>query len=227
VTSPGSSRIVESPVDAILPRYVDYLRFRRYADDTIQRCLACMRHFTRWLDKRLTLADIDDALVVEFVDVHFPDCRCPRPCMRRVNTVRAALRHLLSVLKEEPRRTWSCHGRVLRTAGCRCVHEPGSRESRVRRPAISPLCPHSDDAGEVEARFGNQFVKTVSWFSCTYGIRGRHTHCWLRWAHWRCRPGDKPPESSCRANLRGHSRCELTERVGEFVGTTRASPARA
>lgn len=100
-TSPRSSRTVGSPVDAILPQYVDYLRARRYAGDTIQRYLASLRHFTHRLDNRFTLADIDDAFVVEFVDVHLPDCRCPRPCLRHVNTVPAALRHLLSVLNEE------------------------------------------------------------------------------------------------------------------------------
>ncbi|WP_166656369.1 tyrosine-type recombinase/integrase [Paraburkholderia sp. BL10I2N1] len=95
------SRTVGSPVDAIVSKYVDHLRALRYADETIQHYLASLRHFTRRLNKRLTLVDIDDALVTEFVDVHLPHCRCPRPCMRHVNTVRAALRHLLSVLKEE------------------------------------------------------------------------------------------------------------------------------
>lgn len=94
---------IGSPVDAIVSKYVDHLRALRYADDTIQHYLASLRHFTHRLNKnkRLTLADIDDALVTEFVDVHLPHCRCPRPCMRHVNTVRAALRHLLAVLKEE------------------------------------------------------------------------------------------------------------------------------
>jgi integrase/recombinase XerD len=41
-TSPRSSRIVESPVDGILPQYVNYLRAQRYADDTIQRYLASL-----------------------------------------------------------------------------------------------------------------------------------------------------------------------------------------
>ena len=100
-TSPRSRRMVESPVDAILPQYVNYLRAQRYADDTIQRYRASLVHFTHRLDKGLTLADIDDVLVAEFVDVHLPNCKCSRPCMRHVNTVRAALRHLLSVLKQE------------------------------------------------------------------------------------------------------------------------------
>ncbi|MBB5547839.1 tyrosine-type recombinase/integrase [Paraburkholderia fungorum] len=100
-TSPRSRRTVESPVDAILPQYVNYLRAQRYADDTIQRYLASLVHFTHRLDKGLTLADINDVLIAKFVDVHLPTCRCSRPCMRHVNTVRAALRHLLSVLKQE------------------------------------------------------------------------------------------------------------------------------
>jgi integrase/recombinase XerD len=100
-TSPRSRRMVESPVDAILPQYVNYLRAQRYADDTIQRYLASLVHFTHRLDKGITLADINDVLVAEFVDVHLPNCRCSRPCMRHVNTVRAALRHLLAVLKQE------------------------------------------------------------------------------------------------------------------------------
>ncbi|MFX1802702.1 tyrosine-type recombinase/integrase [Paraburkholderia sp. A1RO-5] len=99
--SPRWSITIGSPVDAIVSKYVDHLRALRYADDTIQHYLASLRHFTYRLNERLTLADIDEALVTEFVDVHLPHCRCPRPCMRHVNTVRAALRHLLAVLKEE------------------------------------------------------------------------------------------------------------------------------
>ncbi len=128
--SPRSSRIVESPVDAILPRYVDYLCARRYADDTIQRYLASLRHFTRRLDKRLTLADIDDSLVVEFVDVHLPHCRCLRPCMRHVNTVRAALCHLLYVLKEEG----------LSNAGRPQLHTPVGIELELFRHYLVDIC---------------------------------------------------------------------------------------
>lgn len=52
------SRTVGSPVDAIVSKYVDHLRALRYADDTIQHYLASLRHFTRRLNKRLTIVDI-------------------------------------------------------------------------------------------------------------------------------------------------------------------------
>jgi integrase/recombinase XerD len=129
-TSPRSSRTVGSPVDAILPQYVNYLRAQRYADDTIQRYLASLVHFTHRLDKGLTLADINDVLVAEFVDVHLPNCRCPRPCMRHVNTVRAALRHLLSVLKEEG----------LNNAGRPQLHTPFDIELELFRHYLVDIC---------------------------------------------------------------------------------------
>ena len=55
---------VGSPIDTIVSRYVDYLRERRYASETIQRYLASLRYFARRLNKRLTLDDIDDALQI-------------------------------------------------------------------------------------------------------------------------------------------------------------------
>ncbi|HKT95622.1 MAG TPA: site-specific integrase [Paraburkholderia sp.] len=124
------STAVGSPIDTIVSRYVDYLRDRRYASDTIQRYLASLRHFARRLDKRLTLDDIDDALVMEFVDVHLPHCRCPRPCMHHVNTVRAALRHLLSVLKDEG----------LSNAGRAQLHTPVDIELELFRHYLVDSC---------------------------------------------------------------------------------------
>lgn len=100
-SSSRTAKLVTPPFDAIRPQYVAYLRSQRYADDTIQRYLASLAHFARRLNKGTPLADIDEVLVAEFVDSHVPNCDCPRPCMRHVATVRAALRHLLCVLKQQ------------------------------------------------------------------------------------------------------------------------------
>ncbi len=93
--------IIASPIYAIIPLYVGNLRSRRYARDTIQSYLASVAHFAHWLSRhRLGILDINDALVAEFIDTHLPSCHCRRPCMYRAPTIRAALKHLLAVLKQ-------------------------------------------------------------------------------------------------------------------------------
>ena len=58
-------------------------------------------HFSLWLTNRyLSLSDINGVLVERFVAEHLVDCRCPAPCQRGTPTVRAALGHLLRVLRD-------------------------------------------------------------------------------------------------------------------------------
>ena len=52
---------------------------------------------------RKSLADVDEGLVAEFVDNHLPDCHCATSA-RHSSSVRAALGHLLVVLRAWPSR---------------------------------------------------------------------------------------------------------------------------
>jgi site-specific recombinase XerD len=94
--------ITEGPLDVIVARFVQYLRDRRYSSLTIQGYLKAIAHFSRWLTlKGFGVEFVDEDLIDYFVRFHLPHCKCPAPRTRDVDYVRAGLRHLRTVLKEE------------------------------------------------------------------------------------------------------------------------------
>lgn len=93
-------------LDSQLAPYVDafthYLSERRYAPHTIDTNLGCVAHFGRWMSQcRLDIHRIDEDVVRQFLDDHLPRCDCARPVRRTRHELRAALRHLLVVLRAE------------------------------------------------------------------------------------------------------------------------------
>jgi hypothetical protein len=90
------------PLAALEPHLVafeQHLRERGHAAAYIAVCKRSVAHLSSWMghEHRL-LAEIDEALVTEFVDEHLQRCRCGAfPHDRR--NVHAALIHLLSVLR--------------------------------------------------------------------------------------------------------------------------------
>jgi site-specific recombinase XerD len=90
------------PLTALEPHKVAFehhLRERGHAETYIAVCKRSVAHLASWMgQEHRRLAEIDEALVREFVDEHLPRCRCGAfPRDRR--TTHAALRHLLSVLR--------------------------------------------------------------------------------------------------------------------------------
>lgn len=90
--------------DSQLAPFVDAFKqhlFRgRYAPHTVVTYVACIAHFAHWLT--LCLGDIkqlNEAMVQEFLDDHLPQCNCARPVHRVRHDLRAALGHLLIVLR--------------------------------------------------------------------------------------------------------------------------------
>ena len=80
--------------------YRAYLVERGNAAGYVRNCEAAVMHLSRWMkgaNKRLI--DIDEGLVAEFVEHHLPGCHCATSA-RHPSTVRAALGHLLVVLRE-------------------------------------------------------------------------------------------------------------------------------
>ncbi len=97
--------------------FVAYLQERQFGAATVQVYVHVVGHFGRWLtEQRLPLSAIDELLVERFVAGHLPGCRCPAPCQRGKSTVRAALAHLLGVLRD---------GRLISTPllGPPAIHE--------------------------------------------------------------------------------------------------------
>jgi len=82
--------------------YLGYLQRDGYCAATVRAYEHSVGHFARWLTQRRTpLSHVDESLVRRFVTDHPPACRCPAPCQRTEHVVRAALAHLLHVLRAE------------------------------------------------------------------------------------------------------------------------------
>ena len=86
-------------LDRYIPGYRQHLSDRGNAAGYVRNCEAAVAHLSRWLkDANKRLADVDEGLVAEFVEHHLPGCRCATSA-RHPSTVRAALGHLLVVLR--------------------------------------------------------------------------------------------------------------------------------
>lgn len=102
--SPSSAWLGASVLAPSVEAYGGYLRHHGYCARGIRAYLCGVGHFAHWLtEKRIALGRIDEALVRRFLTRHLPVCRCPSPCKRGVHEVRAALQHLLRVLRHEGR----------------------------------------------------------------------------------------------------------------------------
>lgn len=79
--------------------YRDYLVERGNAGGYVRSCEAAVVHLSMWMKQAgKRLADVGEDLVAEFLGLHLPDCRCATSA-RHPTTVRAALGHLLVVLR--------------------------------------------------------------------------------------------------------------------------------
>jgi len=87
-------------LDRHVRAYRSYLLGRGNATGYVRGCEAAVTHFTSWLKQcGKRLRDIDDELVVEFVQRHLPRCTCACGASHPA-LARAALGHLLAVLRQ-------------------------------------------------------------------------------------------------------------------------------
>ena len=94
--------LLASPLAAYVDAFTRYLCERRHASKTIPKYLGCLAHFGRWMSQcQLNIECIDEELVRRFLDDHLPRCDCARPVCRNRVELRAALGHLLLVLRAE------------------------------------------------------------------------------------------------------------------------------
>ena len=93
---------LEGQLASYVDAFTHYLSERRYAPYTIDTYLSCIAHFARWMSQcQLDVHRIDEDVVQRFLENHLPQCACARPVHRTRNNLRAALRHLLVVLRAE------------------------------------------------------------------------------------------------------------------------------
>jgi integrase/recombinase XerC len=85
-----------------LDAFTAHLRRGRYATNTTQRYAAGIAHFARWMTQcDLPVRLLDEHTVEQFLGNHLPHCNCLSPVMRVHDDLRAALGHLLEVLREQ------------------------------------------------------------------------------------------------------------------------------
>lgn len=89
--------LLNGPLAAYVPAYLERLERGRYASSTSRRCLNAVAHFAHWMSLcRLPMARIDESRVDQFLQEHLPHCGCRGPVMRHPREAHAALMPLLA-----------------------------------------------------------------------------------------------------------------------------------
>lgn len=89
-----------SELEPSIGAYIQHLAARGYAAASICMYVESVAHLAYWMRrKHLSLAEMNERLVRQFIDRHLPRCRCARRCQRSGHMVRAALVQLLIVLR--------------------------------------------------------------------------------------------------------------------------------
>lgn len=92
--------------NSVLAPHIDafttHLENGRYATNTTNNYFASIAHFARWMTQTcLPLQMLDEHAVDQFLNHHLARCDCPPPVMRNLRDLRAALHHLLDVLRQQ------------------------------------------------------------------------------------------------------------------------------
>ena len=98
----GIDCLAGGPIGPFVDAFKQHLAERRYAANTFASYLAGIAHFARWVRRRrLPLHRIDEGSITEFLDDHLPNCNCAGPTRHDRSDLRAALGHLLVVLRAQ------------------------------------------------------------------------------------------------------------------------------
>ncbi len=82
--------------------YVANLRRGRYSGSTANKYIGSIAHFACWMSLcHLPVRMLDEGTVDQFLSDHLPRCDCQEPVARVHGDLRAALGHLLAVLREQ------------------------------------------------------------------------------------------------------------------------------
>ena len=92
----------DGPIWPFVDAFKQYLSQRRYAATTSETYLRCIAHFVQWARTgQRCQRQIDEALIVEFLDEHLPQCECAGAIHHDRRNHRAALGRLLEVLRTQ------------------------------------------------------------------------------------------------------------------------------
>ena len=94
------SGFADGRIGPYIAAFKQYLSQRRYAAKTVATYLLCITHFAQWADSGpCRRRRIDEGLIAEFLDEHLLPCRCAGALHHDRGDHRAALGHLLVVLR--------------------------------------------------------------------------------------------------------------------------------
>ena len=92
--------LLDGPLAAYVPAYVERLKRGRYASSTSQRCLNAVAHFAHWMSlSRLPVVKLDESRFDQFLQEHLPVCGCAASVVRHPREAHAALMPLLAILR--------------------------------------------------------------------------------------------------------------------------------
>jgi integrase/recombinase XerC len=93
--------LLDGPLAAYVPTYLERLRQGRYSEQTIRHKLHAMAHVGRWMVLCHCCVDtLDERRVEHFLRDHVPRCRCAPSLRRYPADGRAVLMQLLALLRE-------------------------------------------------------------------------------------------------------------------------------
>lgn len=94
--------LLGSPLAPHMDAFVAHLRLGRYAGNTTSKYGAGIAHFAHWMTQcSFPVQLLNEQTVDKFLNSHLPCCDCPMPVRRVHGDLRAALVHLLVVLREQ------------------------------------------------------------------------------------------------------------------------------
>ena len=94
--------LLEGPLSAQIPAYVNRLERGRYAAQTRRRCLSAVAHFAHWMSMcSMPARMIDEGCVEQFLRCHLPRCDCPRCAPRTPSDAHGAMVPMLEILRVE------------------------------------------------------------------------------------------------------------------------------
>jgi site-specific recombinase XerD len=96
----SSTWLNESQLAPHVDAFTQHFTERRYTSKRVSKYVACIAHFAHWLTHtQLDIKHINENVVRQFLDEHLPHCNCAKKLASNRKELRAALGHLLVVLR--------------------------------------------------------------------------------------------------------------------------------
>jgi integrase len=99
LTEQAAARLRASALAPFVQPYWDRLSEQRYSPSSARQYLNCLAHFAYWSRRRRRVLPALDRHAANFIDQHLAHCTCPAPVQRSRHQMRAALRHLSTVVR--------------------------------------------------------------------------------------------------------------------------------